>query len=113
MLEQEHISCESCMYNQGKCDIYGIQTSALVLCRMYLTNPARPECIALLALPARVGLPEIQGVSVGYWQLADSFGYYRRHPGEVSLNLMIILLSLLTFARTSAIYRGAREMFVV
>ncbi len=39
MLEQEHISCESCMYNQGKCDIYGIQTSAGVLCRMYLTNP--------------------------------------------------------------------------
>ncbi len=39
MLEQEHISCKSCMYNQGKCDIYGIQTSALVLCRMYLTDP--------------------------------------------------------------------------
>jgi hypothetical protein len=27
------------MYNQGKCDIYGIQTSPLVLCRMFRTEP--------------------------------------------------------------------------
>ncbi len=51
MLEQELISCESCMYNQGKCDIYGIQTSALVLCRMYLTDPEQSHEDALKRWP--------------------------------------------------------------
>jgi hypothetical protein len=34
-----NVSCASCMYNQGKCDIYGIQTDPRVVCRMYLTDP--------------------------------------------------------------------------
>ncbi len=51
MLEQEHISCESCMYNQGKCDIYGIQTDPLVVCRMYLTDPEQSHEEALRRWP--------------------------------------------------------------
>ncbi len=30
------VSCASCIYNEGKCDIYGVQTSPMVVCRMYL-----------------------------------------------------------------------------
>jgi hypothetical protein len=45
------VSCKSCVYNQGKCDIYGIQTSPLVLCRMYLTDPEQSHEDALKRWP--------------------------------------------------------------
>ncbi len=38
-----NVSCESCMYNQGKCDIYGIQTGPLIVCRMYRNDPEQSE----------------------------------------------------------------------
>jgi len=39
------------MYNQGKCDIYGIQTSPLVLCRMFRTDPEQSPDEAIRRWP--------------------------------------------------------------
>lgn len=31
-----HICCEYCTYNtEGRCDVFGIETSPLILCRMF------------------------------------------------------------------------------
>ncbi len=37
------VCCQSCLYNQGKCDIYGIQTGPLIVCRMYRHDPEQLE----------------------------------------------------------------------
>lgn len=40
-----HICCEYCTYNRltpGKCDVFGVDTSPFVLCRMFRT-PGQPH----------------------------------------------------------------------